>query len=117
MQVGIFDADVYGPSLPSMVSPEVRVMKMDPETRGITPVEYEGVKVVSFGFAGKGSAIMRGPMVAGLIQQLMLTADWGALLLLFLLLLPATAADATAAAAAAARCCAGGSCLHLPSRC
>jgi hypothetical protein len=31
----------------------------------ITPVEYEGVKVVSFGFAGQGSAIMRGAMVSG----------------------------------------------------
>lgn len=29
------------------------------------PVEYEGVKAVSFGYAGQGSAIMRGPMVSG----------------------------------------------------
>ena len=64
-RVGIFDADVYGPSLPTMVSPEVRVLKMDPATRSIEPTEYEGVKLVSFGFAGQGSAIMRGPMVSG----------------------------------------------------
>lgn len=64
-RVGIFDADVYGPSLPTMVSPEVRVMAMNPETRALTPTEYEGVKLVSFGFAGQGSAIMRGPMVSG----------------------------------------------------
>jgi Mrp family chromosome partitioning ATPase len=50
---------------------------MDPETKEITPVDYLGVKCVSFGFAGQGSAIMRGPMVSGLIQQLMLTAKWG----------------------------------------
>lgn len=65
-RVGIFDADVYGPSLPTMVSPEVTVLQMDPTTRAITPPEYEGVKLVSFGFAGQGSAIMRGPMVSGL---------------------------------------------------
>lgn len=64
-KVGIFDADVYGPSLPTMVSPEVRVLVMDPETKTLKPTEYEGVKLVSFGFAGQGSAIMRGPMVSG----------------------------------------------------
>jgi MinD-like ATPase involved in chromosome partitioning or flagellar assembly len=47
--------------------------------QAITPVEYEGVKAVSFGFAGQGSAIMRGPMVSGLVQQLLTTADWGSL--------------------------------------
>ncbi|GAB4816276.1 hypothetical protein N2152v2_003322 [Parachlorella kessleri] len=78
-RVGIFDADVYGPSLPTMVSPELRVLQMDPETKAIYPVEYEGVKAVSFGFAGQGSAIMRGPMVSGLIQQLLTTTEWGEL--------------------------------------
>ncbi|KAL4447632.1 hypothetical protein ABPG75_004851 [Micractinium tetrahymenae] len=78
-KVGIFDADVYGPSLPTMISPELRVLQMDPETKAITPVDYEGVKAVSFGFAGQGSAIMRGPMVSGLIQQLLTTTEWGEL--------------------------------------
>ncbi|KFM22705.1 Mrp-like protein [Auxenochlorella protothecoides] len=67
-RVGIFDADVYGPSLPTMISPE---------SRAITPVDFEGVKAVSFGFAGQGSAIMRGAMVSGLIQQLLTTTEWG----------------------------------------
>eukprot|EP00889_Picochlorum_renovo_P006048 jgi/Picre1/33078/NNA_008404.t1 len=78
-KVGIFDADVYGPSLPTMIRPEIRVLQMDHETKAITPVEYEGVKGVSFGFAGQGSAIMRGPMVSGLIEQLLLTSEWGEL--------------------------------------
>jgi Mrp family chromosome partitioning ATPase len=78
-KVGIFDADVYGPSLPTMISPDIRVLQMNPETKAITPVDYEGVKGVSFGFAGQGSAIMRGPMVSGLIEQLLLTSEWGEL--------------------------------------
>jgi Mrp family chromosome partitioning ATPase len=78
-KVGILDADVYGPSLPTMISPEVPVLEMDKDTGTIKPVEYEGVKVVSFGFAGQGSAIMRGPMVSGLINQLLTTTDWGEL--------------------------------------
>ncbi|CAA6660846.1 unnamed protein product [Spirodela intermedia] len=64
-RVGIFDADVYGPSLPTMVSPENRLLEMNPETKTIIPTEYLGVKLVSFGFAGQGRAIMRGPMVSG----------------------------------------------------
>jgi Mrp family chromosome partitioning ATPase len=78
-KVGILDADVYGPSLPTMVSPDPKILRMDPETRALTPADYLGVKLVSFGFAGQGSAIMRGAMVSGLIQQLLTTAEWGEL--------------------------------------
>ncbi|KAG0493046.1 hypothetical protein HPP92_006444 [Vanilla planifolia] len=78
-RVGIFDADVYGPSLPTMVSPENRLLEMNPENRTIIPAEYLGVKLVSFGFAGQGRAIMRGPMVSGVINQLLTTAEWGVL--------------------------------------
>ncbi|XP_034700200.1 fe-S cluster assembly factor HCF101, chloroplastic isoform X1 [Vitis riparia] len=78
-RVGIFDADVYGPSLPTMVSPENRLLEMNPEKRSIIPTEYLGVKLVSFGFAGQGRAIMRGPMVSGVINQLLTTTEWGEL--------------------------------------
>ena len=76
-KVAIFDADVFGPSLPTMTSPKNAVLEMDKETGAITPTEYEGVGVVSFGFAGQGSAIMRGPMVSGLINQMLTTTNWG----------------------------------------
>lgn len=78
-RVGIFDADVFGPSLPTMVSPENRLLVMNPESKYILPTEYLGVKMVSFGFAGQGRAIMRGPMVSGVINQLLTTTDWGEL--------------------------------------
>ncbi|MCD7459971.1 hypothetical protein HAX54_042463 [Datura stramonium] len=78
-RVGIFDADVYGPSLPTMVSPENRILEMNAEKRTIIPTEYMGVKLVSFGFAGQGRAIMRGPMVSGVINQLLTTTEWGEL--------------------------------------
>ena len=41
------------------------MLQMDPVTRSIQPTDFEGVKLVSFGWAGQGSAIMRGPMVSG----------------------------------------------------
>ena len=49
----------------SSEAPPCLSLQMDPQTRAIKPTEYEGVKLVSFGYAGQGSAIMRGPMVSG----------------------------------------------------
>ena len=89
-KVGILDADIYGPSLPTMTSPEPAVLEMDAETRAIKPCTYEGVKLVSFGFTGQGAAIMRGPMVSGVIQQLVTTSEWGSLDYLLLDLPPGT---------------------------
>jgi Mrp family chromosome partitioning ATPase len=78
-KVGVLDADVYGPSLPTMTAPDPPILRMDPQTRALAPAEYLGVKLVSFGFAGQGSAIMRGAMVSGLVGQLLSTAEWGEL--------------------------------------
>ncbi|GFH10841.1 uncharacterized protein HaLaN_06233 [Haematococcus lacustris] len=101
-KVGIFDADVYGPSLPLMVSPEKAILEMNPETkagagqacsRGSGECGAGGVLGVAWQVAaaaviwpagcqatsGKGAAIMRGPMVSGLIQQMLTTTDWGEL--------------------------------------
>ncbi|GMH25753.1 hypothetical protein Nepgr_027596 [Nepenthes gracilis] len=78
-RVGIFYADAYGPSLPTMVSPEHRLLEMNPEKRTIIPIEYLEVKLVSFGFAGQGRVVMRGPMVPEVINQLLTIAKWGEL--------------------------------------
>lgn len=51
------------------------VLEMNPETKAITPTDYMGVKLVSFGFANQGSAIMRGAMVSGVVHQLLTTAE------------------------------------------
>ncbi len=79
-KVGLLDADVYGPSLPTLVSTP-GVSGLTQKNGLIAPIEHNGVKLMSFGYAveeGK-AAIMRGPMVSGVINQLATTTDWGEL--------------------------------------
>ena len=91
-RVGIFDADVYGPSLPTLVRPRNTDLYQANEL--IVPLEHEGVKLMSFGYVprapGKDAAIMRGPMVSGVINQLLTGTDWGELDYLVLDLPPGT---------------------------
>ncbi len=79
--VGIFDADVYGPSLPTLIDVEFNGLYQ--KNQLIIPVEYQGVKLMSFAYAsantGGGPAIMRGPMVTQVINQLLTGTDWGEL--------------------------------------
>lgn len=72
LKVGLFDADVYGPSLPTLIGKET-VLLQSPEgkPKSILPVDYEGLKTMSFGFASKNKkAVMRGPMVSSVVNQL-----------------------------------------------
>ena len=76
-KVGIFDADVYGPSLPSMVNVEdTSIYQQDGL---LVPLEYEGVKLMSFGFVNQEqeAAILRGPMVTQIVGQLLGGVGWG----------------------------------------
>lgn len=91
-KVGIFDADIYGPSLPTMVSPDFK--GLSPEGALLAPIMYESVKLMSFGYAsassGGGPAILRGPMVTQIINQLVGETAWGELDYLILDLPPGT---------------------------
>lgn len=94
-RVGIFDCDVYGPSLPVMVrlpeEPKMVMYEDADKVKHIVPVTdpVSGIKLVSFGYAGK-AAVMRGSMVTGLISQLMTQTDWGELDYLVMDLPPGT---------------------------
>ena len=77
-RVGLLDADVYGPNIPTMMG-----IDRLPEQKGdkITPAEAYGVKVMSIGFLVKPNQplIWRGPMLHSAIRQFLSDVDWGEL--------------------------------------
>lgn len=91
--VGLFDADVYGPSLPTMVALPDTSLVFDGQW--IKPLQYKGVKLMSFGYTqseedARTPALMRGPMVSQVINQLLTQTQWGALDYLILDMPPGT---------------------------
>ncbi|MGE5477202.1 MAG: iron-sulfur cluster carrier protein ApbC [Bacteroidales bacterium] len=79
LKVGLFDADIYGPSMPRMLGITGEPVSPDGET--LLPMENHGVKCMSIGFLvpEDNPIIWRGPMVMGALNQLMRDVEWGAL--------------------------------------
>jgi ATP-binding protein involved in chromosome partitioning len=78
-KVGVLDADIYGPNVPTMFG-EHRQPKVT-EHKRLEPLEQHGVKLMSLGFllTEDQPAIMRGPMIAGILKQFIGEVDWGEL--------------------------------------
>ncbi len=79
--VGLLDADVYGPSIPTMTgleaqSPAVQGDKIIPFVVG---PQGQTIKVMSIGFIvpREKALIWRGPMVHGVIKQFLEQVQWG----------------------------------------
>lgn len=68
-KVGIFDADLYGPSLPTLINPEnTQLFSDENDPTKIVPIEFNGMPTMSYGFAAQNkTAIMRGPMASNLV--------------------------------------------------
>ena len=77
--VGLFDADIYGPNVPRMVSADERPQATSEEN--IVPPERFGVKLMSMAFlVGEDDPVIwRGPMVHKIITQLWEDVEWGTL--------------------------------------
>lgn len=89
-EVGLLDADVYGPSLPRMMNTSSRPFTND--RKQLVPVLSYGVRCVSVGLLvdEQEAMIWRGPMIMGLIRQFLQDTDWGELDCLVIDLPPGT---------------------------
>ena len=90
-RTGLLDADIYGPSIPTMLGVSGRPVSADGKT--IEPLERFGIKLMSIGFLlddPKSAVIWRGPMLHGALQQFLKDVAWGELDYLVLDLPPGT---------------------------
>lgn len=83
-KVGLADADVYGPSIPTMTDTEgfqPSAVQEDDGKEYIIPIEKYGVEWMSIGyFAERGQALIwRGPMACNALKQMILQVKWGEL--------------------------------------
>ena len=90
LQVGILDADVYGPSVPMMLGLSGR--PDSPDGKSITPMRAHGVEAMSIGLlVGEDTPMVwRGPMATQALSQLLNDTRWGDLDVLVVDLPPGT---------------------------
>lgn len=93
-KVGVLDADIYGPSIPTMFDMEgARPLSIQVDGKSkMEPIENYGVKVLSIGFFTKPdqAVVWRGPMAAKALNQMIFDAAWGELDFLLIDLPPGT---------------------------
>ncbi|MCS6966737.1 MAG: Mrp/NBP35 family ATP-binding protein [Candidatus Kapabacteria bacterium] len=93
--VGLLDADIYGPSAPTLLGLQGMPLHARKDERGHiigVPHERYGIRVASMGFVlqREQAAILRGPLLAGYFTTLVEQIDWGELDFLIFDLPPGT---------------------------
>jgi len=85
LRVGLLDADVFGPSLPTMMG-TVGVRPTLTPNKKMIPIMAHGVATISIGYLvdADNPIVWRGPMVMSAVVQLINDTDWGDLDLLFI---------------------------------
>ena len=93
-RVGLIDADIFGPSIPTMFNCEHEQphVKQVNGKNIILPLEQYGVKLLSIGFLTPpdSAVVWRGPMASSALKQFFGDADWGELDYLLIDLPPGT---------------------------
>ena len=77
-RVGIMDADIYGPNIPTMMGIQ---SLPEPKNKKLVPAVAHGVRVISIGLLVKPGQplIWRGPLLHSTIRQFLTDVDWGSL--------------------------------------
>ena len=93
-RVGLIDADISGPSIPTMFGVEdaqPRITVVDGKNY-LVPVERLGIKLLSIGFLAHGdtAVVWRGPMMSSALKQFITDCQWGELDYLLIDLPPGT---------------------------
>lgn len=90
LNVGILDADVYGPSLPILLN--LKEKPLSEEGKTLIPLRKYGLACMSMGFLmpEEKAAIWRGPMIHAALQQMLHQVKWGTLDILLVDLPPGT---------------------------
>jgi len=92
-KVGLLDADIYGPNIPLMFGETRRPSVTGPKGQErIAPLEAHGVRLMSLGFLleKEQPAIMRGPLISGILRQFLEQVEWGELDILVVDMPPGT---------------------------
>ncbi|MDX8468771.1 Mrp/NBP35 family ATP-binding protein [Mesorhizobium sp. VK23B] len=79
LNVGVLDADIYGPSMPRLLNIHGRPQTVDGKV--LKPMQNYGLKVMSMGFLvdEETPMIWRGPMVMSALTQMLREVEWGPL--------------------------------------
>lgn len=88
-RVGLMDADIYGPNIPTMLGVE---KLPPPQGQRLIPAQAYGIKMISMGLLVKPGQplIWRGPMLNSAIRQFLGDVEWGELDYLIVDLPPGT---------------------------
>jgi ATP-binding protein involved in chromosome partitioning len=91
LNVGLLDADIYGPSIPRLMGALNQKVEINPQGK-MAPVKRSGLSLMSIGFVvEEGSAVVwRGPMLFKAMDQFFRDTEWGELDVLLVDLPPGT---------------------------
>ncbi len=75
-KVAVLDADIYGPNVPSMLGAAGRPQVIE---NRMVPIKSQGISIMSMGFmvTDDQPLVWRGPMLHGVLKQLLQDTNWG----------------------------------------